>query len=119
MQNSKTLCSKNKPGEFESLLDQLKFIFAKIRYQKGPHCPSCHPEMKIIAQQTIVQTTFQVQLGLSILLVLSLCCDLTQYSASFIVVVYFGMTIPTGNNEWSLLTSCLSKVENMLSRREP
>ena len=32
MQNSKTLCSKNKPGEFESLLDQLKFIFAKIRY---------------------------------------------------------------------------------------
>ena len=63
MQNSKTLCSKNKPGEFESLLDQLKFIFAKIRYQKGPHCPSCHPEMKIIAQQTIVQTTFPGAIG--------------------------------------------------------
>ena len=51
MQNSKTLCSKNKPGEFESLLDQLKFIFAKIRYPRGPHCPICHPEMKIIAQK--------------------------------------------------------------------
>jgi len=49
--NTKNLCSKNKPEEFESLLDQLKFIFAKIRYPRGPHCPICHPEMKIIAQK--------------------------------------------------------------------
>ena len=51
MQSNFKLCSKNKPEEFESLLDQLKFIFAKIRYPRGPHCPICHPEMKIIAQK--------------------------------------------------------------------
>ena len=66
MQNSGNLCSKNKPEEFESLLDQFKFIFAKIRDPKGPHCPSCHPEMKIIAQQMTVRTTFPGAIGTTI-----------------------------------------------------